>query len=152
MNEHTGWLLDLYSHPERGIVLWLLCDDGQRHCLRQDFPVTFYAAGRDSRLRALWIFLREQPLHITLAKDERRELFTGMRKVLTATLEESFALPALYRKITEYFPDLILYDIDLNIALRHAAAYGTFPLARCYMAVDEENTIHKLQVLDSKWA
>lgn len=151
MNEHTGWLLDLYSHPKRGLVLWFLCDDGQRRCLHQDFPITFYAAGPDIRLRALWIFLREQPLRIILAKVDRRDLFVGKRKVLAATLDQSSALPALHRKITEYFPDLILYDIDINVALRHAAVYGTFPLARCHVAVDGENAIRELQVLDSRW-
>ena len=149
--EYTGWLLDLYPHPEWGIVLWLLCDDGQRRCLRQDFPVTFYAAGPDKRLRALWIFLREQSLHIDLDKDKRRDLFAGMRTVLKATLYQPSDLPDLHRKITEYFPDLILYDIDFNVSLRHAAVYGTFPMSRCHVAVDEENIIHELQVLDSKW-
>ena len=46
MNEYTGWLIDVYPHPERGIVLWLLCDDGQRRCLRQDFPLRFTPPGR----------------------------------------------------------------------------------------------------------
>jgi len=45
-NDLTGWLLDLYPHPASGIVLWLLCDDGQRRCLRQDFPVTFLLLGK----------------------------------------------------------------------------------------------------------
>lgn len=149
--EYTGWLLDLYPHPEHSIALWLLSDHGQRRCLYQDFPITFYAAGPDIRLRALWIFLREQSLRIDLDKDERRDLFAGMRKVLKATLYQLSAIPALHRKITEYFPDLILYDIDINVSLRHAAVHGTFPLARCHVVVDEENMIHKLQVLDSKW-
>ncbi|MBI3340172.1 MAG: hypothetical protein HY022_08580 [Chloroflexi bacterium] len=151
MNEYTGWLLDLYPHPEWGIVLWLLCDDGQRRCLRQDFPVTFYAAGPDKRLRALWLFLREQSLHITPSRENRRDLFAGMRTVLAATLHQSAALPDLHRKITEYFPDLILYDIDFHVALRHAAVYRTFPMARCHVVVDEENIIQELHVLDSKW-
>ena len=151
MNQYTGWLLDLYSHPEHGIVLWLLCDDGQRRCLRQDFPVTFYAAGSSHRLRDLWMLLKSQPLHIELSRTERRDLFTGATVVLSASLDSPSALPILFQTLTKIFPDLTFYDADLHVALRHAAIYGTFPLARCHILADERNYIHEINVIDSKW-
>lgn len=151
MNEYTGWMLDVYSHPERGVILWLLCDDGQRRCLYQDFPVTFYAAGPSHRLRELWLFLYKQRPGITLSRDERRDLFAGSTIVLAACLDAPSALPALFRKVNDLFPDLTFYDADLNIALSHAAKYGTYPLARCWIAADEQGVIHELKVLDSKW-
>ena len=55
MNEHTGWLLDIYPNQENGVVIWLLGDDGQRRRFQQIFPITFYAAGPAQRLRELWI-------------------------------------------------------------------------------------------------
>ncbi|MCK7481770.1 MAG: hypothetical protein M0C28_34805 [Candidatus Moduliflexus flocculans] len=149
MNEYTGWILDIYSHPERGIVLWLICDDGQRRCLFQDFPVTFYAAGPSHRLRDLWKFLEKQPLYIKIARTERRDLFTGGTVVLAATLDSPAALPPLLQTLTKLFPDLTFYDADLHVELRHAAVYGTFPLARCHVTVDDENVIRKFDVLDS---
>jgi len=151
MNELTGWILDIYSHPERGIILWMLCDDGQRRCLHQDFPVTFYAAGASHRLRDLWKFLENRPLNMMLSRDERRDLFTGSTVVLAATLDSPSALPPLFQTLTKLFPDLVFYDADLHVALRHAAMYGTFPLARCHVVADGQDTIHKLEVLDSKW-
>ncbi len=151
MNEYTGWLLDIYSHPERGVVLWLICDDGQRRCLRQDLHVTFYAAGRSHRLRDLWKFLADQPIRIELSRTERRDLFVGPTVVLAASLETPSALPLLFQTLTKLFPDLTFYDADLHVSLRHAAEYGTFPLARCHILVDEQNFIHEINVLDSKW-
>ena len=150
-HEYTGWLLDLYAHATSGVVLWLLCDDGQRRCLHQDFPVTFYAAGASHRLRELWKFLEKQPQPIRLARDERRDLFSGATVVLAATLDSPATLPPLFQTLTKLFPDLTFYDADLHVALRHAAIHGTFPLARCQIAVDEENAVHKIAVLDSKW-
>lgn len=150
-NEYSGWLLDLYSHPERGIVLWLLCDDGQRRCLQQDFSATFYAAGPSHRLRDLWIFLKNQPLHLELSRTERRDLFTGSKIVLAASTTSPLVLPALFQVLTKNFPDLTFYDADLHITLRHAAMYGTFPLARCHVVADEANAIREINVLDSKW-
>jgi DNA polymerase-2 len=151
MNKYSGWLLDIYPHPARGVVLWFLCDDGQRRCLRQDFFVTFYAAGVSHRLRDLWIFLKSQPLQVELSRTERRDLFTGLAIVLSATLDAPSRLPPLFQTLTKSFPDLIFYDMDLHVALRHAAIYGTFPLARCHMVVDEQGTIRELNVIDSKW-
>jgi len=151
MNELTGWLLDIYPHPEHGIVLWLICDDGQRRCLYHDFPATFYAAGLSHRLRDLWKLLEKQSINIKLARTERRDLFTGSTVVLAATLDSPSVLPPLFQTLTRLFPDLIFYDADLHVALRHAAVYGTFPLARCHILVGEQNVIYKIDVLDSKW-
>ena len=151
MNEFAGWLLDIYPHSERGIVLWLLCDDGRRRCLRQDFPITFYAAGPSHRLRELWKFLEKQPINIELSRTERRDLFTGFTVVLAATLDSPSALPPLFQTLTRLFPDLTFYNTDLHVALRHAAVYGTFPLARCHIVADRQNTIHKLDASDTRW-
>ena len=58
MKEVRGWLFDLYAHPQKGVVLWLLGEDRKPHCFHQDFENTFYAGGSFPRLRELWIFLR----------------------------------------------------------------------------------------------
>ena len=151
MNEYTGWLLDLYAHPKRGIVLWMLCDDGQRRRLFQDFAVTFYAAGASSRLRMLWLFLERQSLRIELGRVERCDLFNGDTIVLSADLHVPAQLPNLHHILTGDFPDITFYNIDLNIALHHASQYGTFPMARCRVAANEQNFIQEMEVLDSKW-
>jgi DNA polymerase-2 len=151
MNEYTGWILDIYSHPKQGVVLWLLCDDGKRRCLHQDFSVTFYAAGPSHRLRDLWLFLDKQLQNIKLARTERRDLFAGSTVVLAAILDTPSTLPFLFQRLTKLFPDLTFYDADLHVALHHAAMYGTFPLARCHVVIDGQNTIHRINVLDSRW-
>ena len=61
MNPCSGWLFDLYAHPEKGVVFWLLGEDEKPHCFfDRDFEVTFYAGGAVPRLRELWRFLRKQ--------------------------------------------------------------------------------------------
>jgi DNA polymerase-2 len=167
VNQYTGWLLDVYAHPQRGVTLWLLCDDGRRLRLQQDFPVSFYAAGPPQRLRQLWTCLRsmgalegaihESPLQaspsptFTLAREERRDLFTGTIPVLAARTESPAALSRLYSRLTGQFLDLTFYDADVHIAIRHAAVYGTFPLARVALEADENGSVQELVVLDSPW-
>ena len=151
MIERTGWLLDLYDHPQDGIVIWLLDEQG-RHRLTQALPVTFYAAGPSPRLRALWRYLQAQPLAVTLSRQERRDLFApGMLPVLAVQVERPSDQPGLFRLVSQAFPELTYYDADLPLSLRHAARFGTFPLARCRVEADEDGRIQALETLDSPW-
>src|SRR5512136_321114 len=52
MDEVRGWLFDVYDHLERGIILWIIADSGERLRLRMDFSITFYVAGDSKLLRA----------------------------------------------------------------------------------------------------
>jgi len=150
--EATGWLLDLYEDPQGGVALWLLSEDGARLRLRQDFPVSFAAAGAPERLRALWRFLQEQPVPVQLSRTERRDLFQpGLCTVLEAQLESPSALPRLFRQVSQVFPELTFYDADPPLALRHAARLGTFPLARCRIQAGDDGRLQHLDVLDTPW-
>ena len=154
MAEHTGWLLDLYPHPQDGAVLWLLDEAGspQRLRLRQPFPLTFYVAGPAERLRQLWRYLESQPICLQLERRERRDLFSPQpATVLAVRVESPAAQPGLFRQVARTFPELAYYDADLPFSLHHAARYGTFPLARCRLAADASGLVQELEVLDSPW-
>jgi len=171
----TGWLLDVYALPEGynpdeleassspppykgkpgdpqdGAALWLLDErDGSRRRLWQALPVTFHAAGPAPRLRLLWRYLQRFP--VSLSRSERHELFSDQPlTVLTIQVARPAAQPALFRQVSQAFPDLTYFDADLPLSLRHAACYGTFPLARCRVEVDEKGQVHALEVLNSPW-
>ncbi len=164
--ELTGWLLDLYADPQQGgLALWLLGDDGQRHRLQQAFPVKFFAAGPHQspvdaeaastglrRLRQLWLRLRRQPVPLKLSRDARRDLFLPEPiPVLCVEVAQPSDQPELFAQVSREFPDLAFYDADLPLPLRHAAAYGTFPLAYLRVTTDDEHNIQAIEALDSPW-
>src|SRR5512137_903307 len=100
MAELTGWLLDLYADTQPGLVLWLIGEDGQRHRLTQNFPITFYAAGESARLRQLWRFLQAQPEKVELKRTERRDIFASEPvQVLAATMSQTAAQPYLFQRV-----------------------------------------------------
>src|SRR4030042_3586420 len=137
MPEHVGWLLDVYACPQGGLALWLLGEDGGRHCLHQDFPVTFYASGPDERLRQLWKYLQAQEVALELQRAERRDLFQPQPlTVLAVQVQQPAEQPRLFYQAAGAFPDLTFYDADIPPALRHAAQYATFPLVHCRVQVD----------------
>ena len=152
MNEWTGWLFDLFEDPEDGVVLWLIADFGERVRLRQSFPVTFYAAGPDGQLRALWRWLRAQPVGLNLARSEKRDLFQPAPvTVLAVEVPRAADQVGVFRRAAQAFPDLSYYDADVPLALRHAAQFGTFPLARLRVAADGEGRVQSLESLDRPW-
>ena len=152
VTEHTGWLLDLYEDREEGIVLWLIGEDGGRYRLRQPFPLVFYAAGAPARLAGLRAWLARHPLRPRLASGERRDLFQpGPLPVLAVEVRQTARQLRLFQEAARRFPALDYYNADLHITLRHAARFGTFPLARCRVQVNEAGLVHDLHVLDSPW-
>ncbi len=152
MNELTGWLLDVYPGRKAGVKIWLLGDDERRYCLHQDFPAVFYIAGPASRLRTAAGFLQRHKLAPRLARTQRRELFSKQPvPVLAVELDQCDDLARLFRQVEKAFPDLSFFDADIALPLRHAAAYDTFPLARCAVQVDEDLQVLQLRTLDTPW-
>ena len=157
MAELTGWLLDVYA-GEQGLIVWLLGEDGERRCLHQAFPVTFYVAspavqqtnGHAPDLRSAWRWLASQPEPMCLARVERQDLFAGSLPVLSIQVQRPGDQPGLFRRFSTAFPNLTFYDADLPISLRYAAAFGVFALCRCRVDV-QGNEIKTIAALDSPW-
>jgi DNA polymerase II len=152
MDEVSGWLLDLYEDGERGLALWIITDQDERICLRQSFPVRFYASGPAERLRALWRWLQARPDAPLLERDERRDLFLpDPIPVLSVEVNNPASVRALFVEIEQGFPDLVYYDVDLQVQVRHAAVFGSFPLARCHISMDEKKNVQSFQTIDNRW-
>ena len=146
----TGWLLDVYPHPEDGVVVWLLGEDENRYRLRQHFEVCFYACGPFPRLRELWKYLREDEGHMDLARETRRDLFAGMLDILAVRVPTPAQAQDIFYQARRAFPDLDWYNADLPIFMHYAAAGDVFPMAKVEMEVCED-WIRAVRVLDSPW-
>jgi DNA polymerase II len=157
MAELTGWLLDVYA-GEQGLTIWLLDEAGERRCLHQAFPATFYVAspagervdGRAPDLRSAWRWLSSQKELMRLARVERRDLFAGAIPVLSIEMQRPGDLAGLFRRFSAAFPNLTFYDADLPISLRYAAVFGVFALCHCRLEV-QGNQIKTIAALDSPW-
>jgi len=147
-----GWLLDLYEDAVDGLSLWFITEEGARIRLRQKMEVVFYATGENEQLRALWKFLRRYSEVLDLQRETRRDAFipepiTVLKAVVDSPLNET----RLFREVQQRFPRLTYYDSDISSNIRHAARYGTFPMAFCDVEYDDKDSIQSLQVLNSRW-
>ena len=144
MDEVRGWLFDVYSHPEKGVVLWVIADSGERLRLRMELPITIYLAGDFKLLRAAWKFLTGKA---ELVRTKRRDLFIGERDVLQVTFNEN---NNLIHELQSQFPSLDYYDADIPITLRFIAHTGVYLLGRCRFTLNHER-VQSIQALDSPW-
>jgi len=144
MDEITGWLFDLYEHHERGLVIWIIAEDGSRLCLRMEFPITFYVAGDFKMLRAAWIFLRGKA---QLARTRKRDLYLGERDVMSVTVMQH---SNLLHELQNQFPMLDYYDADIPPTLRFISHAGVHLLGRCRVVMDG-TWIQSIQQLDTPW-
>ena len=151
MVDHRGWLLDLYADEADGLILWLLDEDGSRRRLTQEFSITFYAYGPFPRLRALWRFLRGQPIGVQLARIVREDLFAGPLDLMAVEVANPALQPRLFRQAVRRFPDLTYYDADIPLGLRYAAVFDTFPLCHCEVEVADNGRIQHITPLESRW-
>ena len=147
-----GWLLDLYEDASDGLRMWFITESGERICLRQSMPVTFYAAGENEQLRELWRMLRSRSETVSLSRETRKDAFiTEPLATLQAVIDSPAHQTRLFRDAQRLFPNLTYYDADIPIHTRHAARFGTFPLAFCDLTYDTDRWIQAIRVLNSRW-
>ena len=147
-----GWLLDLYEDVPDGVCLWFIMDDGERICLRQELPVTFYAHGPAGRLHDCCLFLRRQPGVLRLSRETKKDVFQPEPLcVLRVDMSGPVVQKNCFRTLQQAFPDLTWYNADLSVQVRHASVYESFPMAYCELDYDENNILTKFRVLNSRW-
>ncbi len=154
MNEHEGWILDVFPHPQDGLVLYFLTVDGQRLRVWTPFPVTFYLAGPPKRLAQVQRFLHHLQKECPGLRTEvrvGRDLFLGPKRVLAVRVPHPLDLAPCFRKLQRTFPDLDYYNVDIPLALRFWARTGAFPLAYCRLQTDEDGQVKALEPLSSPW-
>ncbi len=147
----NGWLFDVYPDQKDGLVVWFIGEDGQRYCLRQDFPITFYVGGERSELRSMWRYLRKSHPDIHLEKVSRKDLFDGPIDVLAIRVKSPSYQPRLFRKLHDLFPGLDYYDADLALPIRYHCAFDVFPMAYSQIALTQRGEISSIHSLDDRW-
>src|SRR5690349_8159463 len=140
MKRFVGWLFDLYAHPTKGIVLWLIGEDEKAHRFYQDFEISFYAFGPHPRLHELGVYLRTKysKQDIQLERSTKEDLFAGSREVLGVGISNTNLYKSVSQEVQENFSDLVFYNVDVPLTVRYAAAYHVFMMAFCEVIADAD--------------
>jgi DNA polymerase-2 len=153
MKRFVGWLFDLYAHPAKGILLWLIGEDGKAHQFYQDFEISFYAYGAHPRLHELGIYLRTKysKQEVRLERSTKEDLFAGSREVMGVGISDTHLYKSLSQEVQENFSDLVFYNVDIPLTVRYAAAYDVFMMALCEIIAESDGRIISIQALDTPY-
>ena len=153
MKKNSGWLFDLYEHPTKGVVLWLVGEDGKPYSFHQDFETVFYARGSVEQLHKLGEFIRRKhPKEIvSLKRVTRDDLFDGPQVVMGIGVSNAAIFRKLSREVQEEFPNLIFYDVDVPLTVRYAATYNVFMMARCEVVAEQDGKLISIKALDTPY-
>ncbi len=148
----SGWLFDVYA-SENDVSVWIIDDNGAAHHLSDKrLRPSFFVGGTGEELRAVREWLERAPLSVQLQDTQRYEL--AARKEIPV-LQVQVQVPSDYervvRRVSDTFPDLEYYNVDLTIPQLFFFENNAFPLARCYVAVNDANEIRKIKIEDSPW-
>jgi DNA polymerase-2 len=150
----VGWLFDLYAHPTKGVVLWLVGEDGKPYSFYQDFETIFYARGSDKELHDLGVFLRKKYSKDTvkLTRVETKEdLFDGPQVVMGIGVSGFALFKKVFREVQESYSDLIFYDADIGLTVRYAATHNVFMMARCEVIAEDDGKVIRIKALDDPY-
>src|SRR5829696_7403505 len=122
MKKYSGWLFDVYAHPTKGIVLWLVGEDGKPYQFHQDFEILFHAYGSFQRLHELGKYLRAKYPRgdIRLERVTKEDLFAGSRELLGIGISSHEIYKHLFQEVQENFEDLIFYNVEIPLTVRYA--------------------------------
>lgn len=148
----TGWLLDLYDNQRDGVNLWVIAEDDGRVCLDQPLTVTFSMAGPTKDLHNIWVKLRKDPAVLSLQRVQKHDVFRPeLVDALQVTVDTPSRQQALFHALYKRHPELTYYDADIPINTRHAALFGTFPMAKCRFHLRADGKVAAIEVLNSRW-
>jgi DNA polymerase-2 len=152
MNNYIGWLFDIYAHPTKGVVLWLVGEDGKPYSFHQAFETVFYARGSVEQLHDVGKFIRMQHSREIVRLERvttKEDLFDGPQVVMGIGVSNSSIYKRLFRDMQEKFSDLIYYDVDVPLAVRYAAAYDVFMMSHCEIMAEPDGRLIHIKALDT---
>ncbi|HZM25422.1 MAG TPA: DNA polymerase domain-containing protein, partial [Anaerolineales bacterium] len=151
MKKYNGWLFDLYAHPTKGIILWLIGEDGKPYSFHQDFETVFYARGDFQHLNELGKFLRRKypKQAVRLERATREDLFDGSQVVMGIGVSNPTIYKKLFQQVYENFSDLIFYDVDIPLTVRYAATHKVFMMALCEINAQQDGKVVSVQAIDT---
>jgi len=153
MKKYNGWLFDLYDHPIRGMVLWLIGEDGKPYCFHQDFEILFYAYGPFLRLHELGKHLRAKypRQEVRLERVVKEDLFAGSIELMGIGVASNLTYRNLFQDVHETFSDLTFYNVDIPLSVRYAAACNVFMMAHCEVFAETDGRLLKIRALDTPY-
>src|SRR3990172_5164728 len=148
----SGWLFDCYPSP-RGITLWFIDENGDKHrCFRRFTPSFFLHLNCSDARRAEALGARS-PVPLTITRTMKTEIYSGdTLDVLEVHVHDPLRFRDVVWYYERFFPHFAFFNSDILPAQLFLYHTELFPLALGEYEIDEQGMLTGWTLHDSREA
>ena len=148
----TGWLFDCYP-SSRGITLWFIDENGDKHrCFRRFIP-SFFLHLNTSDARRAEVLAGRCPVPVTVTRTKKIEIYSGdPLDVLEIHVHDTTRFREVVWYYERFFPHFAFFNSDILVPQLFLYATTLFPLGFGDYEIDEQGELIEWTLRDSREA
>jgi DNA polymerase elongation subunit (family B) len=124
----TGWLFDCYPSP-RGVTLWFIDENGEKHRGFRRFTPSFFLYLTSSDARRAEVLAARCPVPVTITRTTKTEIYSGdVLDVLEVHVHDAMRFRDVVWYYERYFPHFAFFNSDILPAQLFLYSTTLFPL------------------------
>ncbi len=143
-----GWLFDLYP-SSKGVTLWIVDEDGGKHCCHDNFVPSFYLHLHEQDIKRAEILAKRCGVPLSIARAQKMELYSGETfDVLQVNVHDTLRFKEAVHSFERFFPHFAFYNSDIPIAQLYLYHTQLFPLAFSEYHISDQGMLKELILHD----
>jgi DNA polymerase-2 len=148
----TGWLFDCYP-SSRGITLWFIDENGEKHRCFRKFTPSFFLHLTASDVRRAEVLAERCPVPVTATHTTKTEIYSGdPLDVLEVHVHNTTRFRDVVWYYERFFPHFAFFNSDILVAQLFLYATQLFPLGFGDYEIDEQGELIGWTLHDSREA
>jgi len=148
----TGWLFDCYP-SSRGITLWFIDENGEKHRCFRKFTPSFFLHLTASDIRRAEVLAERCPVPVTATHTTKTEIYSGdPLDVLEVHVHDTTRFRDVVWYYERFFPHFAFFNSDILVAQLFLYATQLFPLGFGDYEIDEQGELIGWTLHDSREA
>ncbi|HTY38657.1 MAG TPA: DNA polymerase domain-containing protein [Bacteroidota bacterium] len=148
----TGWLFDCYP-SSRGITLWFIDENGDKHKCFRAFTPSFFLHLNASDARRAEVLAARCPVPVTLTRTTKTEIYSGdPLDVLEVHIHDTMRFRDVVWYYERFFPHFAFFNSDILVPQLFLYATQLFPLGFGEYEIDEQGELIDWTLRDSREA
>ncbi len=148
----TGWLFDCYP-SSRGITLWFIDENGEKHPCFRRFTPSFFLHLTAYDARRAEVLAERCPVPVTVTRTTKTEIYSGdPLDVLEIHVHDTTRFRDVVWYYERFFPHFAFFNSDILVAQLFLYATKLFPLGFGDYEIDEQGELIGWTLHDSREA
>jgi DNA polymerase-2 len=146
----NGWLFDVYPCSD-GVTLWLIDENGEKHCCVRKFTPSFFLHLNDADQKRAKALGARCPVQVSFNETSKQELYSGeWWNVLQVLVHNPMQFKNAVWFYERLFPHYAFYNSDILAAQLFLYETQLFPLALGEYVISDQGELMSWSLNDSR--